>query len=87
MRGEDAVAPLARALGRSAGRREVALAVGLHRGRPVMTREQFETWSRMFAGTTVQELRHFRDVPRAAIQLPIVQPIARGRTRALRRAG
>lgn len=35
----------------------------------MMTREQFEQWSRMFLGSTVRALRHLRDVPRAAISV------------------
>ncbi len=52
-----------------------------------MTREQFETWARMFAGSTVRELRHLRDVPRAFIQLPIVHPIVPELAQPVRRAG
>jgi hypothetical protein len=51
-----------------------------------MTREQFQALCRRFVGTTIRELRHFRDVPRASIQLPIVQPVAAEITQVLRRA-
>ena len=51
-----------------------------------MTREQYETWTRMLAGSTIRELRHMRDVPRAYIALPVVQTIEREHTQALRRA-
>ena len=51
-----------------------------------MTRDQYEMWSRMLAGSTIRELRHMRDVPRAYIALPVVQSIEREHTQALRRA-
>jgi hypothetical protein len=51
-----------------------------------MTREQFQALCRRFVGTTIRDLRHFRDVPRAAIQLPIVKPVEAEVTRVLRRA-
>lgn len=74
-------------------RREIqGVASGLagHRVAPpraTMTREQFETWARMFAGSTVRDLRHLRDVPRAFIQLPIVHPIVPELAQPVRRAG
>jgi hypothetical protein len=43
----------------------------------MMTREQFEQWSRMFLGSTVRDLRHMRDVPRAAISVLPQPPPAR----------
>ena len=54
-------------------------------------REQFELWSRMMLGTTIRELRHIRDVPRAAVRV-IPQPVpeipkpARTRTARYRKA-
>jgi len=51
-----------------------------------MTRDQWETWCRLFQGTTIRELRHMRDVPRAYIALPVVQAVAPERTQIVRRA-
>jgi hypothetical protein len=51
-----------------------------------MTRDQFEAWCRMFAGSTVGELRFMRDVPRAYIALRVVQRIEREQTQTLLRA-
>lgn len=32
-----------------------------------MTRRQFAIWSRMFAGETIRDLRHIREVPRVSM--------------------
>jgi len=44
-----------------------------------MTRDQWDEWSRMFAGSTVRELRHMRDVPRASVRLGVQAPVAHHR--------
>ena len=34
-----------------------------------MSRDQYVMWCRVFAGTTIRELRHIRDWPRASMRL------------------
>ncbi|HEY5947313.1 MAG TPA: hypothetical protein VIV40_17535 [Kofleriaceae bacterium] len=34
-----------------------------------MSRDQFILWCHLFEGTTIRELRHIRDVPRASTTL------------------
>ncbi len=43
----------------------------------MMTLEQFEHWRRVFFGSTVQALRHIRDVPRAALSVTRPPPPAK----------
>ena len=51
-----------------------------------MSRDQYVMWCRVFAGTTIRELRHIRDWPRASMRLargstpPATRRIGEGRT-------
>jgi hypothetical protein len=44
-----------------------------------MSRDQFEMWCRVFAGTTIRALRHIRHVPRASMRWTIHPPITHHR--------
>jgi hypothetical protein len=38
----------------------------------MVTRDQFKVWARLCGGTTIRELRHIREVPRAS--MPACRP-------------
>ena len=51
-----------------------------------MTTDQYRELCRAFAGTTVSDLKRFREVPRASVLLPIVQAVEPERVAPMRHA-